>query len=398
MPSKIELILEPAAQQLADATSTPPFLYELDYATARKLLDDLQAGPVEKLPVDEQWITVPASVGDARVRIIKPRGAEGLLPVILYMHGGGWVLGNALTHDRLVRELAVGSSATLAFVEYPNSPEARYPVAIEQAYAMARWLVREGAESGLDGTRIAVAGDSAGGNMATVLTLMAKDRGDVRFVHAQMYYPVTDAAMDTESYKQFADGPYITRKTMEWFWDAYIPDPAERFEITASPNQATIDQLRGLPPTLILVDEADVLRDEGEAYAAKLRLAGVAVTTVRYDGICHDFMNLNALSQTSATRAAIAQAIDFFRRAFDSARAGAAQQLHGGLLLEHGVEVPQHAELTEDHRSGRVTVEQLDPPGFEAKHIAARRVHPVARRRKDSLRKPERPIVCALER
>jgi acetyl esterase len=319
MPSKIELILEPAAQQLADATSTPPFLYELDYPTARKLLEDLQAGPVEKLPVDEEWIRVPASVGDARVRIIKPRGAEGLLPVILYMHGGGWVLGNALTHDRLVRELAVGSSAALAFVEYPNSPEARYPVAIEQAYATAQWLVREGAESGLDGTRIAVAGDSAGGNMATVLTLMAKDRGDVRFVHAQMYYPVTDAAMDTESYKQFADGPYITRKTMEWFWDAYIPDPAERFEITASPNQATIDRLRGLPPTLILVDEPDVLRDEGEAYAAKLRLAGVAVTTVRYDGICHDFMNLNALSQTSATRAAIAQAIDFFRRAFDSA-------------------------------------------------------------------------------
>jgi acetyl esterase len=320
MSVQTKLILEPAAQQLADATSAPPFLYELDYATARSLLDDIQAGPVEKLPIDEEWITVPAAVGDARVRIIKPQGAEGILPVILYMHGGGWVLGNAGTHDRLVRELAVGSGAALAFVEYPNSPEARYPVAIEQAYATAQWVLREGAGRGLDRTRIAVAGDSVGGNMATVLTLMAKDRGDVRFVHAQMHYPVTDTAMDTDSYEQFADGPYITRKAMEWFWDAYIADPAQRFEITASPNRATIEQLSGLPPTLLLVDEADVLRDEGEAYAAKLRLAGVPVTAVRYDGICHDFMNLNALSQTSATRAAIAQAIAFFRQAFDGAR------------------------------------------------------------------------------
>jgi acetyl esterase len=313
-----ELILEPAAQQLADATAGPPFLSELGYPAARRLLDDIQAGPVQKLPVDEEWVTVPAAVGDVRMRIIRPQASGRKLPVILYLHGGGWVLGNAGTHDRLVRELAVGSGAALAFVEYSTSPEARYPDAIEQAYATALWLVREGAGRGLDGTRIAVAGDSAGGNMATVLTLMAKDRGDVRFVQAQMYYPVTDAAMDTESYRQFADGPYITRKTMEWFWDAYIADPAQRFEINASPNQATMEQLRGLPPTVVLVDEADVLRDEGEAYAAKLRAAGVPVTAVRYDGICHDFMMLDPLSQTNATRAAIAQATALFRNAFDS--------------------------------------------------------------------------------
>jgi acetyl esterase len=315
--SPTKLILEPAAQKLADATAGPPFLSELGYPAARKLLDDIQAGPVQKLPVDEEWVTVPAAVGDVRVRIIKPQASEGNPPVILYLHGGGWVLGNAGTHDRLVRELAVGSGAALAFVEYSRSPEARYPVAIEQAYATARWLVREGAERGLDGTWIAVAGDSVGGNMATVLTLMAKDRGDVRFVQAQLYYPVTDAAMDTESYREFADGPYITRRTMEWFWDAYIDDPAQRFEISASPNQATTEQLRGLPPTVVLVDEADVLRDEGEAYAAKLRAAGVPVTAVRYDGISHDFMMLDPLSQTNATRAAIAQATALFRDAFD---------------------------------------------------------------------------------
>jgi acetyl esterase len=311
-------VLEPAAQELADATSTPPFLYQLDYGAARKVLDDLQAAPVDKLPIDEEWISVPAAVGDARVRIVKPQSAAGPLPVIVYMHGGGWVLGNAATHDRLVRELAVGAHAALAFVEYPNSPEARYPVAIEQGYATAQWIVGEGASRGLDASRMAVAGESVGGDMTAALTLMAKERGDVRFVHAGMYYPVTDAAMDTASYDEFADGPYLTRKAMEWFWDAYTTDPDQRAEITASPNRATTEQLEGLPPTLLLVDEADPLRDEGEAYAAKLRLAGVPVTTVRYDGTLHDFMLLNSLSETKAARAAIAQAIAFLRDAFES--------------------------------------------------------------------------------
>jgi acetyl esterase len=316
MSVQTKVVLEPAAQEFADATSKPPLIYELDYPAARKVLDDVQAGPVEKLPIDEEWITVPASVGDARVRIIRPQGVEGVLPAILYIHGGGWVLGNAGTHDRLVRELAVGAGAALAFVEYPNSPEGRYPVAIEQGYATAQWIMREGASKGLDKSRIAVAGDSVGGNMTAALTLMAKERGDVRFAHAQMYYPVTDAAMDTASYEQFAEGYFLTRKAMEWFWDAYTTDPNERAQITASPNQATIEQLDGLPPTFLCVDEADPLRDEGEAYAAKLRSAGVPVTTVRYDGIHHDFMMLDPLSQTNATRAAIAQAIAFFRQAF----------------------------------------------------------------------------------
>ena len=315
MAVQTQIVLETAAQELADATSTPPFLYELDYLDARKVLEDLQAAPVDKLPIDEEWITVPSPFGDARVRLIKPQGADGILPVIVYMHGGGWVLGNAATHDRLVRELAVGANAALAFVEYPNSPEAHYPVAIEQGYATAQWIVRDGSSKGLDASRMAVAGESVGGDMTAALALMASERGDVQFVHVGMYYPVTDAAMDTESYDEFADGPYLTRNAMEWFWDAYAPDLAERSEITASPNQATVEQLSGLPPTLLLVDEADVLRDEGEAYAAKLRLAGVPVTTVRYDGTVHDFMLLNSLSETKATRAAIAQATAFLREA-----------------------------------------------------------------------------------
>ena len=251
MAVQSQIVLEPSAQAIVDATSTPPFLYELEPAAARKVLDDLQAAPINKLPVQEEWITVPAAVGDARVRIVKPVGSSGMLPVIVYMHGGGWILGNAGTHDRLVRELAVGARAALLFVEYPNSPEARYPVAIEQGYATAQWAIREGVTKGLDASRMAVAGESVGGDMAAALTLMAKDRGDVTFVQTSMYYPVTDAAMNTDSYDEFAEGYYLTRKAMEWFWDAYTTDPAERAEIYASPNQATTDATQGAAPDAV---------------------------------------------------------------------------------------------------------------------------------------------------
>ena len=313
------IVLEQASQAFVEATSKPPFLYELTPAEARKVLDDVQAGPIAKLPVDDRWISVPAEVGDVQVRIVRPPDVSGTLPVVLYMHGGGWVLGNADTHDRLVRELAVGTGAAVVFVEYDRSPEAQYPVAIEQGYATARWIVREGADNQLDPDRMAVAGDSVGGNMTAALALMAQERGDVRFVQQSMYYPVTDARMNTESYEQLAEGYFLTAKGMAWFWDAYLPEVDRRSELFASPLQASDEQLVGLPPTFLIVDEADVLRDEGEAYAARLRAAGVAVTTVRYDGITHDFMMLNPLSETHATRAAVAQAISILRDALQGA-------------------------------------------------------------------------------
>lgn len=319
MAIQTKVVLEPAARNFVKQASNPPFLYEMEPTAARKVLDDIQAEPIDKLPIDEEWITVPAAAGDVRVRIVRPKGATGALPVVVYMHGGGWVLGNANTHDRLVRELAVGARAAIAFVEYTPSPEARYPVAIEQGYATARWIMREGASKGLDARRMAVAGDSVGGGMATALTLMAKERGDVTFVHQSMWYPTTDAAMNTNSYDEFATEYYLLRGTMEWFWDAYTTDPAAREQITASPNRATTDQLTGLPPAFPLVDEADVLRDEGESYAAKLRAAGVPVATVRYDGTIHDFMMLNPLRETRAARSAIAQAIQTLRGALGTA-------------------------------------------------------------------------------
>jgi acetyl esterase/lipase len=310
-------ILEPQAQELADATAKPPFLYQLGPEQARKVLDDIQAAPAEKLAVaEDKWITVPAAVGDVAVRIIKPEGASGPLPVILYIHGGGWILGNSGTHDRLIRELADGASAAVAFVEYSRSPEARYPVAIEQAYAAAQWITAHGAAEGLDASRMAVAGDSVGGNMTAAVAIMAKQRGDVRFVHQSLYYPVTDAGQDTASYREFADGPYLTAKAMEWFWDAYIPgDPGKRAEITASPLRAALQDLAGLPPAFVIVDENDVLRDEGEAYAARLTEAGVPATSVRYNGILHDFMMLNPLRPTRAATGAVEQAIHVLRKA-----------------------------------------------------------------------------------
>ncbi|MFF5408634.1 alpha/beta hydrolase [Streptomyces misionensis] len=305
----VQPVLEPAAAAFAEATANPPYLFDLAPAEGRKAVDEVQSGDIAKPAVDEEWITVAGGpTGSVRARIVKPAGAEGTLPVVLYIHGAGWVFGNAHTHDRLVRELAVGANAAVVFPEYDLSPEARYPVAIEQNYAVAQWIVRQGGTKGLDGSRLAVAGDSVGGNMSAALTLMAKERGDVALVQQVLFYPVTDASFDTGSYHQFATGYFLRRDGMQWFWDQYTTDEAERAQITASPLRATTEQLTGLPPALVITAEADVLRDEGEAYAGKLRRAGVPVTAVRYSGVIHDFVMLNALRETHAADAAIKQA------------------------------------------------------------------------------------------
>lgn len=310
-------VLEPEAQAFAEATANPPFLYQLGPEGARRVLDDVQSAPVDKPEVAERWTAVPCDHGDVAVRIVTPVGAVGPLPTVLYVHGGGWVLGNAATHDRLVRELAVGAGAAVAFVEYDRSPEAQYPVAIEQAYATAAWITRVGAAEGFDTTRLAVAGDSVGGNMAAAVALMAKQRGDVTFCHQSLYYPVTDAAQNTDSYAEFANGPFLTAKAMAWFWDCYLPEVAARSQITASPLRATLEDLAGLPPALVIVDENDVLRDEGEAYARRLTAAGVRTTSVRFNGIIHDFMMLNPLRPTAATTAAVELAIHTLRKVFE---------------------------------------------------------------------------------
>ena len=309
-------LLELAAQEFADATAEPPYLFDLGPEKGRETVDEVQSGEIARPDVDITDTTVPGGPsGAVSVRILRPRGTTGPLPVIVYLHGAGWVFGNAHTHDRLIRELADGANAAVVFPNYSLSPEAKYPTAIEESYAAATWVAHHGAEQNLDPTRIAIAGDSVGGNMSAALTLLAKQRGDVSFVQQVLFYPVTDANFDTDSYHQFAEGYFLRRDAMEWFWDQYTTDPAQRAEITASPLRASLDDLAGLPPALVITGEADVLRDEGEAYASKLRAAGVPVTAVRFQGIIHDFVMLNALRDTHAATAAIALAIATLRAA-----------------------------------------------------------------------------------
>jgi acetyl esterase/lipase len=313
---------KPAADMVAYLAQGPN-LYEMTPAEARQLLDGAPEDPSPVPELDESWTSVPAEVGDVRVLVIKPPTQAERLPVVLYMHGGGWILGGVKSHGRLARDLAVAAEAAVLFIDYALAPEAQYPVQIEQCYAVAQWVTQQGAYHGLDASRMAVAGDSAGGNMATVLALLAKRRGDVAFVHQSMYYPITDARSGTESYRLFKDGPYGGPEMMAWFWANYLPDNDLKNDITVSPLRANLDDLQGLPPALVIVDENDVLRDEGEAYAERLRQAGVATASVRFNGTMHDFMTLAPLRDTESSRAAIAMAGAAMRRAFASSIAAA---------------------------------------------------------------------------
>jgi acetyl esterase len=305
------IVLEPAAQEFAEATANPPYLFDLGPEKGRKVVDETQSGAIDKPKVEIEDTTVPGGPsGQVSVRILRPPGAAGPLPVILFIHGAGWVFGNAHTHDRLIRELATGTSAAVVFPNYSLSPEVHYPVAIEEIYAVLEWVAQHGANSDLDPSRIAIVGDSVGGNMTAAVTLMAKQRSGPTITTQVLFYPVTDASFDTPSYQQFAEGYWLRRDAMEWFWDQYTTDEEQRSEITASPLRASTEQLEGLPQALVITDEADVLRDEGEAYGRKLREAGVDVTATRYEGVIHDFVMVNALRSTNAAQDAITEAID----------------------------------------------------------------------------------------
>lgn len=301
-------ILEPKTQAFLDALAAQGGkpIYQLSYADARKVLEGAQAGDVKKLPADVEDKGLPVGpTGEVSVRIYRPKGSKGALPAVMYFHGGGWVLGSKNTHDRLLRDLVNGTNAAFVFVNYTPSPEAQFPVPIEQDYAATQYIAEHGKEFGLDSSRLAVAGDSVGGNMAAVITQLAKERKGPAIRYQVLFYPVTDAAMDSPSYSQFAGGPWLTKAAMEWFWDAYAPNKSDRQKTTASPLSATVEQLKGLPPALIILDENDVLRDEGEAYARKLIEAGVDVTAVRALATIHDFAMLNALADTPAAKMAI---------------------------------------------------------------------------------------------
>lgn len=359
---------KPALQVCANAAAGPP-LWEGTPEQARQSVAQLQQGPVQKAPASAKWVDIPApeakragAVNDTvRAKIIYPHSdgdwsdfwedyedwdrRRALIakrdhdhdddddhdrdhdhdhddrnhprPVILYTHGGGWVFGDADIFDRYVRDLAFRTGYAVVFPEYTLAPEAHYPVQNEQAFAAAKWVRDSGRQHGLDRDRMAVVGDSAGGNMALALNIMAGQRpaDNVTFKAAVVTYPVTNASFDSPSYTEFADGYYLARRSMQWFWDQYIPaNHTGREESTASPLRATLDEVKHFPPTLVITDECDVLRDEGEAFAAKLRAAEVNVTAVRYQGMIHDFMMLNALGHTEAYKAAINQIANYLKR------------------------------------------------------------------------------------
>ncbi len=307
------MALEPTTQAFINSLSGPP-LPELTPAEAHQVLTDLQAKPVRLQDAqieDTVWPVGPT--GETRIRIVRPAAAaaKDVLPVILYTHGGGWVLGDKITHDRLVREIANGVGATVIFVDYVNAPEAQYPTQQEQAYASLLYTVEHAAELRVDPSRVAIVGDSVGAHMAAIVTLMAKQRGGPRIRFQVLFYPVVDYISDNDSYRTFANGPWLTARSARWFFDQEGLTGNE-IDGTAWPARLSVENLRGLPDALVIVD-GDVLRDEGEAYADKLTEAGVRVTSVRYNETIHDFVMLNALANTPAARAAIQQATNALR-------------------------------------------------------------------------------------
>jgi acetyl esterase len=305
--------LEPTTQRFIDSLAGLPPLSTLAPEAAHKVLTDLQAKPVAMRPADIEDTTWPVGpTGTTKIRIVRPAGSRETLPLLFYTHGGGWVLGDTITHERLVRELAEGVNATVVFVDYINSPNAQYPTQNEQAYASLLYAVEHARELRVDPSRLAIVGDSVGGNMAAVITLLAKERRGPRIRFQVLFYPVTDYRTDNASYRKFENGPWLTARTMQWMLDlqGFKGDEGS----AAFPLRATVEQLRGLPDALIITDD-DILQEEGEAYAAKLGQAGVRVTAVRYNQTIHDFAMLNPLADTPAVRGAVQQAISALRGA-----------------------------------------------------------------------------------
>ncbi|HTE23917.1 alpha/beta hydrolase [Flavitalea sp.] len=289
---------------------------QLSPADARKVLVDAQnSTTVDYSGIEESEKMINQDGENLKIHITKPIGAGPGAPVFIFIHGGGWVLGDYPTHRRLVRDLVVESGADAVFPDYTPSPEARYPTAINQIYATIKWVSGHGDEIGVNGKNLAVVGNSVGGNMTASVVLMAKEKDGPSIKLQVLLWPVTDADFETGSYKELGEGRFLSRNMMIWFWDNYLPDKNARKEIYASPLQATLEQLKGLPPALVQTAENDVLRDEGEAYARKLNEAGVAVTLTRYGGLIHDYGLLNPIAETPAIKTALLQAATIIKEA-----------------------------------------------------------------------------------
>jgi acetyl esterase len=314
---------DPVTQEFLDmlAAGPPrPPLHELPVPEAREMSSGMRAAFPDTFPepaADVEKRVIPGGPnGDLTTYIVRPPGVGGPLPIVMFFHGGGWVLGDFGTHRRLVHELAVGAGAAVVFPEYSRSPEVRFPVANEEAYFVTKYVAEHAKNLNLDATRMAVAGDSVGANMATVVCILANERGGPKISGAVLFFPVTNADFDTATYKQFAEGYFLTRDSMQWMWDNYAPGDTRRNPL-ASILQLGDDRLRAMPPTFLLTCEFDVLRDEGEWFAHKLLAAGVPVTAMRALGAIHACVSLGPLANTPPVRTAIMSAVAHLRRTLE---------------------------------------------------------------------------------
>jgi acetyl esterase len=315
------VVLSPATKSFLESLKGSPPINSLAPEEARQVLIDAQtSADVEMLAASVEEKTLPVGpAGEVKVYVVRPDGSEDeTLPGVVYFHGGGWILGNFTTHERLVRELANKSDAAYVFVEYAPAPEEKHPHQLEEGYAVLEYIADNADEFGIDAERLATAGDSVGGHMVAVIAMMAEAQGGPEIDAQVMFYPVTTANLTTDSYATFSEGPWLTKPAMEWFWNAYLPEGADRNEVMISPLQASSEDIDHFAPTLVITDENDVLRDEGELFADKLVLAGVEVETARYPHTIHDFVMLNGFTNAPEPRAAIEQAAGFLSRHLDA--------------------------------------------------------------------------------
>ncbi len=314
---------------LAELNKDSSPFWELPQPKPQEILTGLQ----DKTAVDMSGVTtvektITQDGRTVKLYIMTPQQTASKPGVLLFIHGGVWIVGNFQNHQRLLRDLVVGSGQIGVFVEYSPLPEAKYPTQMEETYAALKWVAAHAADFGADGSRIAVAGNSVGGNMTAALALMTKDKNGPKIALQVLFIPATDASFDTDSYHEFGTGRFLARAFMKYGWDLYAPDEKTRNSPYVSPLRASNEELQGLPPALVITAENDPLRDEGEAYARKLKDAGVAVTATRYNGMIHDFVLLNAIHDVAGVQAAIQQANDAIRDALkpsDGVRAGLKQ-------------------------------------------------------------------------
>ena len=301
---------------LAELNKDSSPFWELPQPKPQEILTGLQnQTPVDMSGVTTVEKTITQDGRTVKLYIMTPQQAAGKPGVLFFVHGGVWIVGNFQNHQRLLRDLVVGSGQIGVFVEYTSLPDGKFPTPLEESYAALKWVASHAGDFGADGSRIAIAGNSVGGNMSAALCLMVKDRKGPKISYQVLFIPATDASVDTESYHEFATGRFLARAFMKYGWDLYAPDEKTRNNPYVSPLRASNEQLKGLPPALVITAENDPLRDEGEAYGRKLMEAGVPVVIARYNGMIHDFILLNAINHLPEVQAALHQASDGIRNA-----------------------------------------------------------------------------------